>query len=95
MTDNIWVITDKKGPGNGLDVLDGGKTISKVYYEIKNNFHFSHRLLIYFNSHYILITSLSPSTPLPLEMPPPISTPLLHRQREDTLGTTPPWEILS
>lgn len=40
MTDNIWVITDKKGPGNGLDVLDGGKTISKVYYEIKNNFHF-------------------------------------------------------
>ena len=40
MTDNIWVITDKKGRGNGLDVLDGGKTISKVYYEIKNNFHF-------------------------------------------------------
>lgn len=40
MTDNIWVITDKKGTGNGLDVLDGGKTISKVYYEIKNNFHF-------------------------------------------------------
>jgi hypothetical protein len=40
MRDNIWVVPDEKGRGNGLDVLDGGKTISKVYYERKINFHF-------------------------------------------------------
>jgi hypothetical protein len=63
-------------------------TLYYYYYYYYYYHHYYHHYLL-----YILITALLSSQNYPYKSLLPLLLPLLPREREPSLGTTPPWDI--